>query len=205
MAPLGDPILAFRRSIQAKQFPITTLAPLSHDQPGTPEPDLSLATHLQFTHAGVQVYPLSLPTRVERDDEAVDLRSIYFMWLKNDLTSLEYQNACAQLTAELNQEGKAGGEVKRILFGEKAEVIAWLDGAVDCQYIKPLSDEAQEVQDELDKAAAAARGVAATSRPTAGLGSAGIDPKLKEIYNGERRMGDRNSVLRGIKPTVSRN
>ena len=132
------------------------------------------------------------------------LRSIYFMWLKNDLNSLDYQNACVQLNAELGQEGKAGGEVKRILFGEKAEIIAWLDGADDCQYIRPLSQEAQKVQDELDKASAAASGAASASRPTAGLGGAGIDPKLKEIYNGERRMGDRNSVLRGIKPTVSK-
>lgn len=42
----------------------------------------------------------------------------------------------------------------------------------------------------------------------AGAGGAGraaaktIDPRLQEIYNGERKMGDRNSVLRGIKPTV---
>ncbi|KAL2367078.1 hypothetical protein RJ035_005229, partial [Blastomyces gilchristii] len=28
-----------------------------------------------------------------------------------------------------------------------------------------------------------------------------VDPRLQEIYNGERKMGDRNSVLRGIKPT----
>ena len=31
-----------------------------------------------------------------------------------------------------------------------------------------------------------------------------IDPRLQEIYNGERRMGDRNTVLRGIKPTVGK-
>ncbi len=30
-----------------------------------------------------------------------------------------------------------------------------------------------------------------------------VDPRLREIYNLERRMGDRNTVLRGIKPTVS--
>jgi parafibromin len=30
-----------------------------------------------------------------------------------------------------------------------------------------------------------------------------VDPRLQEIYNGERKMGDRNTVLRGIKATVS--
>nr|6AF0_C Chain C, Cdc73 protein [Thermothelomyces thermophilus ATCC 42464] len=28
-----------------------------------------------------------------------------------------------------------------------------------------------------------------------------LDPRLAQIYSGERRMGDRNTALRGIKPT----
>ncbi|KAK4197237.1 putative cell division control protein [Triangularia verruculosa] len=32
-------------------------------------------------------------------------------------------------------------------------------------------------------------------------GKGTLDPRLAQIYEGERRMGDRNSVLRGIKPT----
>lgn len=202
MPPLGDPLLAFKRSIQAKQPPITTLAP-SDATPGQPETDLSLATHLQFNHAGSHSFDLTRPTRVSIDDEFVDLRSIYFMWLKNDLPSLEYGNAVQKLSNELSEEGKVGGKVRRILFGEKAEILAWLDGADDCQYVLPLSQEAQKEQDEADRAIASARGVTAQQRPTMGGVAGGLDPKLKEIYNGERRMGDRNSVLRGIKPTVS--
>ena len=202
MPPLGDPLLAFKRSIQAKQPPMTTEAP-SDSAPGTPQTDLSLATHLRFSHAGPQTFDLTTSTRVSINDETVDLRSIYFMWLKNDLPSVEYNNACQQLTNELNEDGKVGGRVRRILFGEKAEILAWLDGADDCQYVLPLSPEAQKEQDEADRAVAAARGATAQQRPTMGGVAAGLDPKLKEIYNGERRMGDRNSILRGIKPTVS--
>lgn len=63
-------------------------------------------------------------------------------------------------------------------------------------------------QDSANVASGAAGGVATipSAGAGAGLGVAGsgktVDPRLQEIYNGERKMGDRNSVLRGIKPTV---
>lgn len=61
-------------------------------------------------------------------------------------------------------------------------------------------------QDSANVASGAAGGVATVPSAGAGAGAPGggktIDPRLQEIYNGERKMGDRNSVLRGIKPTV---
>lgn len=60
----------------------------------------------------------------------------------------------------------------------------------------------------MSSAAASAQVAAGIKGGIAPVTSAGgrqgksIDPRLAEIYNGERRMGDRNSVLRGIKPTV---
>lgn len=52
--------------------------------------------------------------------------------------------------------------------------------------------------------AGAGQAAAGAGAPGAAGGRAAkpIDPRLQEIYNGERKMGDRNSVLRGIKPTV---
>ena len=47
-----------------------------------------------------------------------------------------------------------------------------------------------------------APGGAGASGAAGGRAAKPIDPRLQEIYNGERKMGDRNSVLRGIKPTV---
>ncbi|KAK2759487.1 accessory factor associated with RNA polymerase II [Arachnomyces sp. PD_36] len=72
----------------------------------------------------------------------------------------------------------------------------------------PSAGATSAAQDSANVASGAAGGVAAVS--SAGAGAAGVsgsgvgktvDPRLLEIYNGERKMGDRNSVLRGIKPT----
>lgn len=52
-------------------------------------------------------------------------------------------------------------------------------------------------------AGAPGQGQAATGGTQGGRAPKPVDPRLQEIYNGERKMGDRNSVLRGIKPTVS--
>jgi parafibromin len=88
---------------------------------------------------------------------------------------------------------------------------SWLDGSgvgEESEYIRPL---------EADKATADALGSAAVASgaiggiPTitgAGVAAAQVkglrseDPRLAEIYRGERTMGDRNTILRGIKPTV---
>jgi len=51
-------------------------------------------------------------------------------------------------------------------------------------------------------ASGATGGIAPVTSGAVGRQGKNIDPRLAEIYNGERRMGDRNSVLRGIKPTV---
>ncbi|PGH17833.1 hypothetical protein AJ80_04656 [Polytolypa hystricis UAMH7299] len=72
---------------------------------------------------------------------------------------------------------------------------------------------ARAAEDSAKVASGAAGGV--PTIPSAGAGGAQtvagsqsggrvakvVDPRLQEIYNGERKMGDRNSVLRGIKPT----
>lgn len=102
----------------------------------------------------------------------------------------------------------------------------------DSEYIKPLEGAAAAAAEaaaaaasahaqaqasaSADIASGAAGGVSsvpsggagAPAQAPAAAGAQGgrapkqIDPRLQEIYNGERKMGDRNSVLRGIKPTV---
>ena len=49
--------------------------------------------------------------------------------------------------------------------------------------------------------AGGAKAGAATGVSGSGVGKT-VDVRLLEIYNGERKLGDRNSVLRGIKATV---
>lgn len=83
-------------------------------------------------------------------------------------------------------------------------MITWLEGASDeSEYIKILESDGTAAK-TAQLASGAAGGVSTVPSGAAGARSGKqIDPRLQEIYNLERKMGDRNSVLRGIKPTVS--
>lgn len=97
--------------------------------------------------------------------------------------------------------------MQNLVFVERLDLIIWLEGASDeSEYIKALESEVAASK-SAQAALGGASGTASSAVPNgaAGGGRVGkmIDPRLQEIYNGERRMGDRNSILRGIKPTVS--
>ncbi|KAI9678342.1 MAG: accessory factor associated with RNA polymerase II [Caeruleum heppii] len=200
----SDPLLRLRQAIAAESPVIPTS---SDDASITPDTHLGLAvaTHLHFSTPFPHRFPLDTPTRFFSADRAVDLRSIFFAWLKKDVAIPEYVASAQQLNDELSGSGGAGGKVQNLVFVERLDLITWLEGASeDSEYIKPLASEAS---------AAAAAGSAQVASgatggvPTVASGPAGanvgktIDPRLAEIYNGERRLGDRNTVLRGIKPT----
>jgi hypothetical protein len=90
--------------------------------------------------------------------------------------------------------------VQNLAFVERLDLITWLEGASEeSEYIKPLTSS---TAGSAQAAAGIAGGVAPTTSGAAGRQSKPTDPRLQEIYSGERSMGDRNSVLRGIKPTV---
>lgn len=164
-------------------------------------------------------------------ESAVDLRSIFFAWQKKDVAIPEYIASAQELNEALKLKGPAESgtveEVQNLPFVERLDLITWLEGASDeSEYIKPLEGAAAAAA----AAAATAAGVA-QAEASAGIASgvkggvstvpsgapgaatqAGaqgtrpqkpIDPRLQEIYNGERKTGDRNTVLRGIKATVS--
>jgi parafibromin len=143
----------------------------------------------------------------------VDLRSIYFAWQQKDETVPEYISRAAELDKELPE----GQKLRNLVFVERIELIAWLEGASDedggSEFISPLRSGELGAGDVATKAAdvasgaAGAGGSAVVGGTSATAASGGrpvkvIDARLQEIYNGERKMGDRNTVLRGIKPTV---
>jgi parafibromin len=143
----------------------------------------------------------------------VDLRSIYFAWQQKDETVPEYISRAAELDKELPE----GQKLRNLVFVERIELIAWLEGASDeeggSEFITPLKADGLGAGNVAMKAAdvasgAAGAGGAAVAGGAGAATSAGgrsakvIDARLQEIYNGERKMGDRNTVLRGIKPTV---
>ncbi|KAE8336933.1 hypothetical protein BDV24DRAFT_105764 [Aspergillus arachidicola] len=221
---LQDPLLALRRAIAAGSLPTPTTSSDPSDQNATD--NLAKATHLFFRNPSPQTIPLDAPTRFfsTASDSAVDLRSIFFAWQKKDVAIPDYIASAQELNESLRQKERKEGEqeeqVQNLVFVERLDLITWLEGASDeSEYIKPLEGAAAAAASAVDQAqssaniaSGAAGGVSAVPSGAPGTTAASggaqqgktakvVDPRLQEIYNGERKMGDRNSVLRGIKPT----
>ncbi|KAG6021886.1 hypothetical protein E4U19_005385 [Claviceps sp. Clav32 group G5] len=193
-SPDHDPLLLLRTAISSSQpFVPSSSADTSavHDAP------LAQATHLQFTSQDIGL-SLDAPTRFISSDRPVDLRSIYFAWLNRELAIPEYNAAATMLNDQLAAAGSAG-RVQNLGFIERLDLITWLEGASEeSEYIKPIvgeADAAGAAATEASKPGAAS--AAARARSGKGL----LDPRLASVYDGERRMGDRNTILRGVKPT----
>ncbi|KAK4450104.1 RNA pol II accessory factor, Cdc73 family-domain-containing protein [Podospora aff. communis PSN243] len=190
----ADPLLLLRQSIASGGaiIPTTTADP----SPNAPEVPLAQATHLHFTHPQRVAIPIDAPTRFVSNDRPVDLRSIYFAWLNREIAIPDY-NASA---TKLNDELAGTAAVHKFAFVERLDLITWLEGASEeSEYIKPLSGEKDGAPASAAAVAATSKTVLVSSSARAGRGT--LDPRLAQIYSGERRMGDRNTALRGIKPT----
>lgn len=200
----SDPLLRLRQCIASNKAPI----PTKSEDANASDVDLNLATatHLLFTEPTRQSLRLDTPTRFISADKPVDLRSIYFAWQNKDVTIPEYVASAEKLNEELAAPGGSGGTVQNLVFVERLDLITWLEGASDeSEYIKPLASEsvAAQATSLAQVASGTTGGVVAVSSGGAGARPGKtINPRLAEIYNGERRMSDRNILLRGIKPTV---
>lgn len=144
-------------------------------------------------------------TRFISSEKPVDLRSIYFAWQQKDSEIRDYIAATQQLNDDVGGTDGAGAasKVQNLVFVERLDLITWLEGASDdSEYIKGLTTDGSATK-SAQLASGAAGGVSTVPSGAAG-GRSGrqVDPRLQEIYNLERKMGDRNSILRGIKPTV---
>lgn len=194
----SDPLYLLRRSLASNQLPV----PTTTEEPDSVTDDLSTATHLHFTVPTSLSLPLTTPTRFISSAIPVDLRSIFLAFQKKDVPIPEYLASAQQLNEAL-EKVEAGAKVQNLKFVERLDLITWLEGASEeSEYIKPLEgvedgDAAALGAEQAPQVTAPAVAPTAGGRPTKA-----IDARLQEIYNGERRMGDRNSILRGIKPTV---
>ncbi|KAI0387730.1 CDC73-domain-containing protein [Hypomontagnella monticulosa] len=190
-----DPLLLLRQSIASGD----AILPTASSEASAPEVPLSQATHLTFSTPTHISLPIDIQTRFTSNDTSVDLRSIYFAWLKREVAIPEYNASVSQLNEELGDKG----QVRMLAFVERLDLITWLEGASpECEYIKPLAGD----KDGAASTAAATLASKGAAAPAIGakLGRSGkgtLDPRLAAIYNSERKMGDRNSVLRGVKPT----
>ena len=197
-----DPLVSLRRSIAANRPPTPTTSPDAVTPQNSTE-DLGVATHLHFTDPNEHAFPLDTPTRFISSEKPVDLRSIYFAWQKKDSNIPDYIASAQQLNEKLGGEDGAGSKVQNLVFVERLDLITWLEGASDeSEYIK-ISESDGSAAKSAQVASGAVGGVSTVPSSAAGARPGKqIDPRLQEIYNLERRMGDRNSILRGIKPTV---
>ena len=204
----SDPLILLRASIAASKPPQLTTNPAEPAEHGIDS--FAEASHLYFPYPTPQCLPLTTTTRFTStapDTVQVDLRSIYFAWVKKDVTVPEYI-ASAQ---ELDQQLPDGQKIRNLVFVERLELMTWLEGATEeSEYIKPTED-APGTAGAAAKAAEIAGGAGVPPQPGTGqtvtqhVGGRPIrviDARLQTIYSGERSMLDHNSVLRGIKPTV---
>ncbi|QPG94709.1 hypothetical protein C2857_006788 [Epichloe festucae Fl1] len=188
-----DPLLLLRKAISSSQ----PFVPSASDDPGADESPLAQATHLQFSSQGIAL-AIDTPTRFISNDKPVDLRSIYFAWLNRELAIPEYNASATTLNDQLAAAGSTG-KVQNLGFIERLDLITWLEGASEeSEYIKPVAGDADAAG---AGAAPASKPGAASTAAQARAGKGTLDPRLASVYDGERRMGDRNTVLRGIKPT----
>jgi parafibromin len=212
-AEQNDPLLNLQQVIAENQEPLLTSSP-DPSVASDAQPDLAKATHIHFnTPNGSRTYPLTLPTRfiLPSTSTSVDLRSVYFAWLHRDKAVQDYVNAGKEVNDGLAAPGGAGGKLFNLGFSDRMQLKSWLDGsgvAEESEYIRPLEAD-KAVADALGSAAVASGATGGIPTVTgAGIAAAPVkgsrseDPRLAEIYRGERTMGDRNTILRGIKPTV---
>jgi parafibromin len=207
----ADPLLALRASIAASKAPSFSTTSDPANAPSAITDSIPQATHLYFSYPIPQCIPLDTPTRFVSQQAGqagpVELRSVYVAWMNKDALATDYISK----VTELNQALPDGHKIRNLVFVEKGDLLAWLDGANTSEFIKPLegNDAAAEAARKAAEVAGGAgvptlgaTGVGVTQQAAGGRPVKVIDARLQQVYNGERKMGDHNTVLRGIKPTV---
>lgn len=206
-----DPLSLLRRSIVTKSLPI---ASTEADPSAQAQTDVSLAqaSYLIFNFSSPQggprhvSIPLTQPTRFispAAGNKPLDLRSIYYCWQCKDKNTAEYLTAVGELNGELKAAGK-DDTASNVVFAEKLDLNMWLAGDVgenDSEYIKSLGDT-KAARAELDDALNKVAGEQDVEMHDAGADEAKRreeEERLRDIYAAERKMGDHNTVLRGIK------
>lgn len=180
-----DPLLTLRQAIAADAALILSSSadPSARDGQTT----LAQAQYLHFPNSGASI-KLEEETRFRPGDKTTDLRSVYFAWLNKDASAQDYIQSVQLLNEEMAESGASGGVLQSLLFQERLDLNSWLSGVQDeSEYIMPLAPQDLST-------------ISAVSKPSH-LPPITVDARLREIYDGERRILDRTTILHGIKPT----
>ncbi|KAF2226204.1 RNA pol II accessory factor, Cdc73 family-domain-containing protein [Elsinoe ampelina] len=198
-----DPLILLRDSIANNTTPLpTSTANPSEASDAAP---LVSATHLLFNtqkpgEAAQTIISLSTQTRFisQRDNAPLDLLSVYFSWTNRDAGLQDYIAAVRALDEARTSSGLSG--VTNVGFTERVDLASWLNGETDESEFIKRADDNKESRKAADGAADLARGddVTMGDAPPSGRRE---EERIKSIYRMERSLGDRNTVLRGIKPT----
>ncbi|KAK5127810.1 hypothetical protein LTR85_004926 [Meristemomyces frigidus] len=210
--PPPDALSLLRSSIAANTLPIPSTAEEPSTQADT-DASLATASYLIFNSQSSQnggqhiAIPLTQPTRfisTAAGNKPLDLRSVYFCYLSRDTSVGAYLAGIQALNNELKAAEKEE-TVTNLVFGEKLDLLSWLAGEVgeeESEFIRSL-DANKQTRAEADAAAATAEGGEDVEMRDAGLSDAAAakaeQERLRDIYAAERKMGDRNTVLRGVK------
>jgi hypothetical protein len=196
---IEDPLYNLRLSIKASATPI--LSTSADPTPADYIDDLARATHITFNVDDAhRTFDLTSDTRFAPDSKPVDLRSCYFAWVNKDASVTDYVAAVTTLNEEL--PGGAGGSVQNLTFAQKIELVSWLSGETESSdSIAPIDSGAATAAAGDAAAIAGGKGVPVDRNMKSTQGGM-VDARLLQIYDGERNMGDHNTVLRGHKPTV---
>ncbi|KAK5107757.1 hypothetical protein LTR62_000681 [Meristemomyces frigidus] len=207
-----DSLGLLRQCIASHRLPI----PAIDEDPSTATDttlSLAVATHLIFNLESAQdgaqhiSIPLSQPTRfvsVAAGDRQLDLRSVFFCWQNRDQSASNYIAVTQALNDELRSKGTED-VVTNLIFAEKLDLNQWLAGEVgeeESEYIRSL-DANKATRAEAKDAAITAAGGEDVEMRDAGLADGAAakreQERLREIFAAERKMGDRNLMLRGAK------
>jgi parafibromin len=196
---IEDALYNLRLSIKASGTPI--LSTSADPTPADTVSDLAVATHVTFNVDGAhRTFPLTCATRFAPENKPLDLRSCYFAWLNKDASVTDYFAAVQTLNEEL--PSGAGGSVQNLTFAQKIELIAWLSGETESSDSIAAIDSGAATAAAGDAAAIAGGKGVPVDRQMKSTSAGMVDARLLQIYDGERKMGDHNSVLRGSKPVV---
>lgn len=196
----NDALNLFRTSLAASSPPLPTRS--ADASAASDVAPLTDASHLLFNTQsaadGAQhtALPLTTATRfVSQTNGALDLASIFWCWQNKDKSTGDYIAATQELNTARTSNGLS--EVRNLVFAEKLDLINWLSGENDSEFIKSLDDNRQTRAQAHDAAK-----MASGDGDVVMQDARAEDDKLRDIYALERKTGDRNSILRGSKPTV---
>ncbi|QIX00212.1 hypothetical protein AMS68_005729 [Peltaster fructicola] len=206
-----DALSLLRAAVASSRPPILTTSADATAASDTTE-SLAEATHLAFnpqsiTQDGTQhiSIPLTQSTRfLSGGSKPVDLRTVYFYHINRNISAPEYISLATALNSELQKLGRQE-TLENLPFQERVALQSWLDGEggeEGNEFIRS-AEYNQATRSEARDAAAVAQGGEDVEMRDVGLSDAAVrkkeEERLKIIYSLERKMGDRNTVLRGHK------